>query len=172
MIGVPLGLLYMNAGEWLIHKYVLHGLGKRKDSFWSFHWREHHQHARKHEFYDHDYERSPWGRHAQGKEAGALIGVALLHAPLLPIAPFFTVTVWWCTYRYYQIHKRSHLDPEWAKRNLPWHYDHHMGPNQDANWCVTQPWFDHVMGTRLAGQYRGTAGSTSRDQASIPPVTL
>jgi sterol desaturase/sphingolipid hydroxylase (fatty acid hydroxylase superfamily) len=23
-----------------------------------------------------------------------------------------------------------------------------MGPNQAANWCVTRPWFDHLMGTR------------------------
>jgi hypothetical protein len=23
-----------------------------------------------------------------------------------------------------------------------------MGPNQDANWCVSYPWFDHVLGTR------------------------
>ena len=23
-----------------------------------------------------------------------------------------------------------------------------MGPNQDANWCVTRPWFDILMGTR------------------------
>ena len=23
-----------------------------------------------------------------------------------------------------------------------------MGPNQNANWCVTHPFFDHVMGTR------------------------
>jgi hypothetical protein len=23
-----------------------------------------------------------------------------------------------------------------------------MAPNQDANWCVTKPWFDQIMGTR------------------------
>jgi hypothetical protein len=23
-----------------------------------------------------------------------------------------------------------------------------MGPNQEANWCVTRPWFDVIMGTR------------------------
>ena len=28
------------------------------------------------------------------------------------------------------------------------HYDHHMGADQDANWCVTRPWFDWIMGTR------------------------
>ena len=25
--------------------------------------------------------------------------------------------------------------------------DHHLGPNQHANWCVTWPFFDIVMGT-------------------------
>ena len=23
-----------------------------------------------------------------------------------------------------------------------------MGPNPHANWCVTRPWFDHLLGTR------------------------
>ena len=55
---------------------------------------------------------------------------------------------------YYRKHKRAHLDPEWAREHLPWHYDHHMGRNQHANWCVSQPWFDWVMGTRE--KYVGT----------------
>ena len=54
------------------------------------------------------------------------------------------------------------MDPEWARENLPWHYDHHMGPNQDANWCVTRPWFDDLMGTREP--YAGTERE-SRDLA-------
>jgi hypothetical protein len=24
-----------------------------------------------------------------------------------------------------------------------------MNSNQDANWCVTRPWFDYIMGTRV-----------------------
>jgi hypothetical protein len=24
-----------------------------------------------------------------------------------------------------------------------------MNTNQDANWCVTRPWFDYIMGTRV-----------------------
>jgi hypothetical protein len=26
---------------------------------------------------------------------------------------------------YYYVHRRAHLEPEWAKRTIPWHYDHH-----------------------------------------------
>lgn len=148
MIGIPLGLAYGNAGEWLIHKYVLHGSGRKRSSFWSFHWLEHHRVARIKGFHDPDYERGVFRWNAQGKEAAALAGAAVLHLPLFPIAPFFTGTALYCMWNYYRTHKRSHLDPEWARENLPWHYDHHMGPNQDANWCVTKPWFDHLMGTR------------------------
>ena len=32
---------------------------------------------------------------------------------------------------------------------MPWHYDHHMGLDQDQNWCVTWPLMDHLFGTRV-----------------------
>jgi len=154
MIGFPLGLLYANAGEWVIHKYILHGLGKNRKSFWKFHWHDHHGHARKNEHIDEDYEQSLLGWNGQSKEALGLLLAGVGHLPLLPIAPFFTSAVMYSIWNYYRVHRRSHLEPEWARENLPWHYDHHMAPNQDANWCVTKPWFDHIMGTREV--YAGT----------------
>lgn len=154
MIGIPAGLLYANAIEWAVHKHVLHGIGRRRSSMWSFHFHEHHKASRRNEMVDPDYERPALGAHAQGKE---LLGLALLaaaHAPLLPVAPLFTTTLMASGVLYYRRHKRAHQDVEWGREHLPWHYDHHMGPNQDANWCVTFPWFDHVMGTREP--YKGT----------------
>jgi hypothetical protein len=148
MIGIPLGLLYSNAGEWFIHKYVLHGLGKNKKNFWSFHWHEHHRAAREHNQLDPHYHRSLLSWSPQTKEALGLVGIAVAHLPLFPVAPFFTATVWACGLNYYRVHKKSHLDPEWGKKHLPWHVDHHLGPDQNQNWCVTFPWFDWVMGTR------------------------
>ncbi len=148
MIGIPLGLLCANASEWMVHKYVLHGWGKKKGSYWSFHWHEHHKETRRSEHIDEAYVRSVWGWHAQSKELIGLLGAGVAIAPLFPIAPFFTATMWYSSWNYYRVHKKSHLDSEWARENLPWHYDHHMGPNQDANWCVTRPWFDQLMGTR------------------------
>ena len=148
MIGIPLGLLYGNAGEWLIHKYVLHDLGKNKDFFFAFHWHEHHKNCRKNKNHDPDYELPRLRWHAPGKELVALTGLCMAHAPLFPVAPFFTGTVFYCSLNYYRKHKRGHLDPQWLKENLPWHWDHHLGKNQDANWCVTHPFFDHLMGTR------------------------
>ena len=89
------------------------------------------------------------GHHSQGKEAALLVAAAVTVAPLFPIAPFFVGTIWYSAANYYRVHKRSHMDPAWAREHLTWHYDHHMGPKQDANWCVTRPWFDNLMGTRV-----------------------
>ena len=160
MIGIPLGIAYSNASEWLIHKYVLHGLGRDKKNFWAFHWHEHHKKARTHDMFDDQYNGSllsavmkgEWN--AKTKEAAGLILAALAHAPLLPVAPFFTLTVWACSANYYRVHKRAHLDPAWARDHLPWHVDHHMGKNQDANWGVTWPLFDWILQTRE--KYTGT----------------
>jgi hypothetical protein len=153
MLGIPIGLAASNAGEWFIHRYWLHGLGKNKKSFWAFHWHEHHRESRKNDMFDAQYVRSVFTWSPQGKEALALALGAVAMTPMFPLAPFFTGTVWYRMYRYYVIHKRAHLDRDWAKTNLPWHYDHHMGKDQNANWCVTHPWFDHVMGTRKLYEY-------------------
>lgn len=148
LLGIPAAIFFSNGVEWVVHKYVLHGLGARKSSFWAFHWHEHHRNARREGFYDPDYQRSAFGWHAQGKEVLGLFGLSLLVTPLLPFAPYFTLTAYLTAYNYFWCHKRAHQDPDWARKHLPWHYDHHMGPNQHSNWCVTRPWFDHILGTR------------------------
>jgi sterol desaturase/sphingolipid hydroxylase (fatty acid hydroxylase superfamily) len=80
--------------------------------------------------------------------------LTLAHVPLLPIAPWFTVTLFASGVQYYRVHKRSHLDTDWAREHIPWHYDHHMGPDQDANWGVRSDWVDRLLGTRV--EYAGT----------------
>ena len=155
MLGIPVGLAVANVTEWLVHKHWLHGLGKRRGSFFSFHWHDHHNTVRRNQHYDSRYETAAFDWSDQvDREAALLLGAAALHVPLLPIAPFYVGTMWYSAWNYYRVHKRSHLDPAWARTHLPWHYDHHMGPDQDANWCVTHPWFDQVMGTRKP--YAGT----------------
>ncbi len=162
MIGIPLGLLYANATEWVLHKYVLHGLGKRKGSMWSFHWSEHHRQARQNDHRDPSYERPIFDWNAQGKEACGLLLVVAPHLLLLPIAPYFVWTLVLSAIYYHRVHRRSHLNTAWARKYLRWHFDHHMGPKADANWCVSWPWFDWVMGTRE--RYVGTA-KEARDRA-------
>jgi len=162
LLSVGVAVVVSNGIEWVAHKYVLHDLGKDKRSFWSFHWHEHHRASRHHGFIDPDYQRGVVGWHAQGREALGLLGVGIAMAPFAPYAPWFVGTMVACGLRYYHLHKKSHLDPEWARTHLPWHYDHHMGPNQNANWCVTNPWFDDWLGTRVP--YVGTE-SEARDVA-------
>jgi sterol desaturase/sphingolipid hydroxylase (fatty acid hydroxylase superfamily) len=149
MIGIPLGLAFANAMEWVIHKHVLHGLGKKRDSFFAFHWHDHHRSSRANAMGDPRYEeaaRFQWD--ARTKELVGM-GVTLLpFLPLAPVAPFFVGALVYSSVDYYRKHSHSHRDPAWAREHLPWHYDHHMGPDQDANWCVTRPWMDELMGTR------------------------
>ena len=149
MIGIPLGLVASNVGEWLIHKHILHGRGRKKGSFWSFHLEEHHRAASLLGGRDPAYEKNDLQWNARTKEALALLGAAVLQLPLLPIAPFFAGTILYGIGRYYVVHRKAHLDPEWARQKLPWHYDHHMGPNPECNWGVTHPWFDQIVGTRV-----------------------
>jgi len=157
LIGIPLGLLFANAFECWFHKYVLHGLGKKKGTFWNFHWYEHHAESRKHDMLDKAYA-EPWlgsGLNARTREALSLLGGALVWIPLLPFIPGFALAALYSTANYYYKHKRAHLDPAWARAHLPWHVDHHLAPNQDANWGVTRPWTDLLLGTREI--YLGTA---------------
>lgn len=153
--GFVSGLIFANAAEWHIHKYLLHGQGKKKDSFWRFHWAVHHKTVLEQNYLDPDYAANPlteWN--PQSKEVATLVAGGLLMAPLFPLAPWFTMGVWASQVNYYFVHKKSHLDPEWGYKYIPWHYDHHMAPDQDKNWCVTFPLWDYVMGTRV--KYIGT----------------
>src|SRR5678810_358567 len=103
MIGIPDGLFAANAGEWIIHKYVLHGRGRKKRSFWAFHWHEHHRACRAgaEPALDPAYRGSPLRWNAQGKEVLALAAGAAALLPLAPIAPFFVGAVVYSTVDYY-----------------------------------------------------------------------
>jgi hypothetical protein len=173
MIGIAVGIVYASAFEWVAHKYLLHGLGRKKTSFWSFHWHEHHNKARRNNMVDDQYHGSLLRSLGQGertakvKEAIGLLAGALIHLPLVTIAPFFVATVWFSAANYYRVHRRAHLDPEWARKHLSWHVDHHMARNQDANWCVTWPLMDWIMGTRE--KYLGTEVQVADDARRAVP---
>jgi sterol desaturase/sphingolipid hydroxylase (fatty acid hydroxylase superfamily) len=147
MIGFALGLLHANAVEWVTHKYVLHGLGKRKGSMWRFHWAQHHRAARKHGMYDKAYEEPPWKWSAGGKETAGIALLAAVHLPLVTVAPYFTAGVLVASVNYLYRHRKCHRDVEWGKKHMPAHVAHHMAENQDTNWCVSYPWMDKLLGT-------------------------
>ena len=116
---IPAGILFANGAEWMLHKHWLHGQGKKKGGFWSFHWREHHRNAQRLEHHDPDYElpllRS-WN--GQTKEAAGLLFGALVLAPVAVFAPVFYATILGSTLEYCVKHKRAHLDPAWARDHL------------------------------------------------------
>jgi|TARA_R100000008_G_scaffold86449_1_gene79600 sterol desaturase/sphingolipid hydroxylase (fatty acid hydroxylase superfamily) len=146
LISIPIALLYGVFMEWALHKYVLHGLGSRKKSIWSFHWHEHHKISRQNDFYDHQYEDDFTG--APLREKISLFLLALAHLPLIIYVPFFYIALVYHSIKYYKIHKYAHLHPIWGKVHLRWHYDHHMGKDQNANWGVTSDIFDKIFNTR------------------------
>lgn len=135
-----LAVLLTNVSEWLIHKYILHGLGKSKDSFFHYHW-QHHQRCRKNDYADQKYAAVTPMVVKEVALLGSLVVLLLAVGTKLTICLALTIAL------YYYVHRKGHLDPQWAKRWTPWHYDHHMGRDQDKNWCVTFPWFDWVMRT-------------------------
>ena len=148
MLGFPIGLVTASVGEWLIHKYVLHEHGKRNDAYFSHHWRQHHRDSRRLDGMDPNYNEPVWQTTPRMREALGLIGMGVAISPLLPVFPGFCAGVWTHEIGYYLVHKKAHQDPAWMRKYLPWHYDHHMGRNQHANWCVVHPLADYLFGTR------------------------
>jgi len=148
LLWMAAAFVYCNALEWFVHKYLLHGLGKKKNSFWAFHWSDHHKESRKNNFND-----PRWAKITlfKDREFLGIVLLTILHIPTLWLSPFFYSVLVWRAITYYRVHKKSHEDEEWAKQNVPWHWDHHMGPRKsvEANWCVTNPFFDNLMGTRV-----------------------
>ena len=153
--GFIAGLIIANGFEWIAHKYVLHGthrVGQPRfspvpDSMKS-HW-EHHREVRKTDFSDYGYVEGirNWRTRNEIMSLAVTVGV---FAPLFyPISKGMSLAVFYSAANYYYVHRRAHLKPEGAKKTIPWHYDHHMNSNQDANWCVTKPWFDYILGTRV-----------------------
>jgi len=147
--GFALGYIYGHIAEWLIHKYVLHNLGKKSSSLFSFHYREHHRNARMNEFRDSVY--SSWipKKDAAGKEIIYLIIIIAMHIPVVMISYGAFAALVVSSVEYYYKHRRAHTDVEWAKEKLAWHYDHHMGKIQDANWGVRSDFLDRLLGTRI-----------------------
>lgn len=142
-LGIVLGSLI----EWCAHKYLLHNFRNR--IFSHSHFSIHHRNCRKHDNYDKDYESFP-----PTTFDGGLMEIALLVSGVILVLPIALLSfAVWCGLAfhavvYYYVHRRCHLDVEWGKKYFPWHYQHHMGKNQNCNWGVTNPIFDYVFGTR------------------------
>ncbi|AHB91660.1 sterol desaturase family protein [Acinetobacter baumannii] len=156
MLGFPLGIFVANGLEWYFHKVWLHEFPTKYRNSPFFTHIAHHKRARLNNFHDEGYAESMFKNAEIYNEKTALIGLAGAATVFLPVAPFFTAGLYYGIWNYWRIHAKSHLDPEYAKNRIPWHYDHHMTSNQNANWCVTRPWFDYIMGTRVTTEVSKT----------------
>lgn len=153
--GFIAGLVVANAFEWVAHKYILHGVHRAGQTRFSpiprsmrSHW-EHHRLVRKVQFYDEGYVEGLKNWRTRNEILSLVVVASGASLLFYPLSKGMTVAALYSACNYFYVHRRAHLQPEWAKNTIPWHYDHHMNSNQDANWCVTKPWFDYVLGTRV-----------------------
>jgi hypothetical protein len=146
VIQVILGVIFANIVEVLAHKYVLHELGKKKDSWFHHHWKHHHV-ARKLDFYDPGYT-LPFWKPERFKEIVSIVLLAFLMMPFWFYFKIFTVTLWIYSLFYLILHRYMHLHPEFAKKWFKTHWQHHMQGNQEHSWGVICPLIDIILGTR------------------------
>ena len=137
MFWLLLGFLYGCLFEHVFHRYIFHGFGKKKTSFFAFHLRSHHLNARRDEFRDVRF------------SLNEMIGVpflALTHLPLYFISPILYFSI--CTYAvlFTIIHNIVHRYPSFGKKYVRWHWNHHM-MNQNKSWGVVCPLMDILAGT-------------------------
>ena len=145
-----LGIVYGQGLEWSLHKF-LHTVGRKRSSRFAYHLHAHHRASRENLFHDASYRGEGDGPYKEIRDVCLLV---FLHLPVLFVLPAFFAGSCLQAALYFFVHRQAHLDPEWCKRYVPWHYDHHMARNQDANWGVTTCWIDHLVGTREV--YLGT----------------
>ena len=142
-LGIVLGSLI----EWAAHKYLLHNFSHR--IFSHSHFSVHHRNCRKNNNYDQDYENFPPKTLDEGlMEISLLLSGIALTSPLAFISFYLWLGLLFHACLYYFLHRKSHMDVDWGKKWMPWHYEHHMGKKQNSNWGVTNPVFDYVFGTR------------------------
>ena len=153
--GFVAGLVILNGYEWFAHKYLLHGVHRKGKPRFSptpkqmeSHW-AHHREVRKQGFSDDCYVEGLDNWRTRHELMSLAVAAGVASVVFYPFSKGMALAAIYSAGNYYYVHRRAHLEPDWAKRTIPWHYDHHMNSNQDANWCVTRPWFDYVMGTRV-----------------------
>jgi hypothetical protein len=136
-VGIICGLIYGNVIEYLVHRYLYHGLGKAENSAFGFHLREHHLISRKNGFYD--------TKASALEQFGAPI-LAMMHFPTMWISPgfFFGTILYGILFSI--VHTFLHHHPKFSQKYFWWHWNHHM-KNQNQSWNVVFPLTDWLTGT-------------------------
>jgi sterol desaturase/sphingolipid hydroxylase (fatty acid hydroxylase superfamily) len=142
------GFLAGSLIEWLAHRHILHSLTIRGFSY--NHFSIHHRNSRQDGCHDRDYLSFPPKTLDSGfSEVVFLVVAVLLALPLCYISFWLWFFLLAHACFYYWAHRKFHVNPQWGKKWLRWHWDHHMGKDQNKNWGVTTPIFDWVFGTRV-----------------------
>jgi hypothetical protein len=131
------GVFYANLVEYIVHRYLFHGYGKKGSSVFAFHIREHHLTATRNGFID---------LRASRKELIGMPIAILIHTPLWLLSPTLFLTVSIYGILFVVIHNMLHRHPVFAKRYFWWHWNHHMR-NQNKSWGVVLPLTDIITGT-------------------------
>ena len=149
LLQMAVAWVYSHLLEYSLHRWWLHN---RKRTHWfRDHFGNHHKLARKNWMYD--YRSHEKVQPTKDREIKGLALLALVHSPVAIWFPWAYLVLVYSAIAYFLVHRRAHQDFRWARQNLPWHYDHHIG-QQNMNWGVRLPWVDWIVGTRK--QYVGT----------------
>ena len=150
ILQIFLAWLYSHILEYCLHRWLLH---KKISKIWfKYHWSLHHKNARQWNMIDSKYN-NIWNLYKDDEVIGLSL-LALIHLPVFFFFPWAYAVLVFSAISYYFIHRRAHTVDGWGRSYLPWHYDHHMGTNQNMNWGVRLPFLDMLFKTRLV--YKGT----------------
>ena len=132
------GLFYGNFLEYIIHRYVFHKLGRKRESIWGYHLRGHHVLSKKQGFIDLTESKT---------ETVGMLALIIIHTPLYFISfPLWLgVTLYALAFKF--LHGLQHKHPAFTRKYMKWHWDHHM-KNPNENFGVVAPWCDYLFGTR------------------------
>ena len=137
------GYIYGHFFEYFAHKHILHNYKDFK-VFFKNHFGRHHKVARSNHMFDSAY--SALSSRANFFEIKSLSASVIIHLPIALLSVGFFSAVVFSAVEYYIIHRKSHTDIEWCKKNLPWHFSHHIG-NQNKNFGIRSNFVDKIMGT-------------------------
>lgn len=133
-----LGLFYGNVLEYIIHRYVFHKIGRKKQSIFRYHLKGHHVLSKKNNFIDLTTSKvENWG----------LFLLVMFHIPFFWINLGFWAGISLYALLFKIMHGYQHSNPSFTKKWMKWHWNHHM-TNPNENYGVVAPWADYLFGTR------------------------
>ena len=133
-----LGFVFANVIEWFVHKYLFHGWGKKKNSIFAFHLREHHKNC----LHNHNKD----GKYTFREFVGIVFLLFITFPLFFVSAPFYYGMVLYGAL-FLIVHNFVHKQVKWGRILFPWHWEHHMKyPHHNMN--VVIPITDHILKTR------------------------